>query len=143
MRYSIAIMVALSLAAFNITCQGAVWIHGWVIERNVPSRVVMNLWLGDSIRRIEGAAVRLFPAASHGKFEKLSERENARSDKNGEFFLYASTAPFHNLDGAVITAIDGYITDTLFFEYNSMDTVEVLLCLHKVPEHKLFSCKRL
>ena len=127
---SLLILLTISFLA----CDGAIFLRGRVVESyNVSGRVV-DLSNIDSLFYVKDAKITFYARTKDSSFAEITPRAEFLSDSVGYFNEAFTVAPFGKRIAALIASKDGFTNDTVFFEYKSLDTVNVILNLKKIND---------
>jgi hypothetical protein len=122
-----------AFAAFH--CDGAIVVQGTICESAGISRIVSTLQFPDSTNAIENATVVLYEMVDDsGQIPVREFAPHTITSTNGAFDLFRTVCPLGEQTGALIVTKEGYLTDTLFFRYKSLDTVRMLISLRRVRQ---------
>jgi hypothetical protein len=117
-------------------CDGGIFLRGYTKHSAKISGKISNATLMNSNEGNLLSDVKILLYTYHTKYLEdsvLNYKPNKEflSDSLGYFEIYAGVPPSLGQFGAIITSKEGYLSDTIFFEFNSLDTINLVLNLEK------------
>jgi len=113
-------------------CDTSLLVKGIVVEGEQKSILVKsNAYEIDTSKRISDVQFSLYPHISPSNIYKISHARIFKSDSLGRFDYNATIGP-GKYYAALISSKEGYLADTLIFEYKPLNPESLIVVLKKL-----------
>ncbi len=125
-------ILLLVMLLFLSGCDTALLVKGIVVEGDHKSIAAKDRILGiDTSNRIPDVQFALYPHVSPAKYSTTGYARNFKSDSLGRFNYNATIGP-GTYNAALISSKEGYLADTIIFEYTPLQPESLIIVLKKI-----------